>query len=101
MSPDTAAFFVILLSLPLNLLVYWQLRRLADRRSLQPEGVIIRRREIVQLDGVIVGHYRGHDIHGSLVFLGRRYQFDRIADAQYRVRQRELLLPPGLVYVTD
>lgn len=100
-SPLQAAFLVILLSLPLHLLVYWQLRRLTDPRYVWLGGITVRSREIVQLDEEIVGRYRGQDIHGSLVFMGLRYRFDRIADVQYRVQQRELLLPPGLVYIMD
>lgn len=40
-------------------------------------------------------------MRGSVLFMGMRYRFDRVAEPSYRVRSRELLLPPGLVYVTD
>lgn len=101
MSPLEAALLVIALVLPFHLLVQWQLGRLLDPRHLRRRGVVIRRVEAVQRAGEIIGRYRGEDIHASLHFMGLTYRFDRIAPPRYGVGRRELLLPPGLVYVTD
>ena len=35
------------------------------------------------------------------VFMGMRYRFAGIVPPAHRVKARELLLPPGLLYVTD
>lgn len=101
MNPLEAAFLVALVVLPFHVLVQWQLRLLCDPRYLRKRGVVIRREEIVGRSEKVIGRYRGCDIYSSLIFMGMEYRFERVVSPAYRVKARELLLPPGLLYVTD
>lgn len=101
MSPIEAALLVAVLALPFHLAVQWQLRRMSDPRYLRQQGVVICREEILQRGGEVIGRYRDEDIHASVFFLGMEYRFARIATPSCHIGARELLVPPGLVYVTD
>ncbi len=101
MSPLEAAALVAVLTLPFHVLIQWQLGRHCDPRYLRKHGVVIRREDIVEPGGEIIGCYRGRDIVDALVFMGMRYRFAGIVPPAHRVKARELLLPPGLLYVTD
>lgn len=101
MSPIEAALLVAVLALPFHLAVQWQLRRLSDPRYLRRQGVVICRGEILQRGGPVIGRYRDEDIYASVLFMSMEYRFDRIAAPSCPIGARELLLPPGLVYVTD
>jgi hypothetical protein len=56
------------------------------------------------LDGVadVIGRYRGSEIYSYVVFKGMRYEYDRITApaAKWQVRERELFIPPGVIYRT-
>jgi hypothetical protein len=54
------------------------------------------------LDSVadVIGCYRGSEIYRYVVFKGMRYEYDRITPARARLRERELLMPPGVIYRT-
>lgn len=101
MSPLEAALLVALVTLPFHFLLQWQLGLQCDPRYLRKHGVVIRRDEVVERGGEVIGRYRGCDIASALVFMGMHYRFSGIAPPSYRVGARELLLAPGLVYVTD
>jgi hypothetical protein len=51
----------------------------------------------------VIGYYAGRSIYAWVQFMGMRYRFDGIARASYRehVRERELFIEPGVLYVTD
>jgi hypothetical protein len=101
MTPLEAALLVVVLTLPFHFLVQWQLGRQCDPRYLRRHGVVIRREDIVEHGNEIIGRYRGRDIADALVFMGMHYRFAGIVPPAYRVKTRELLLPPGLLYLTD
>lgn len=101
MSPIEAALLVAALALPFHFLVQWQLGLLSNPRYLRKHGVVICREDAVQYSAEVIGSYRGRDIHESVRFMGMKYRFERVATPSYQVRSRELLLAPGLVYVTD
>jgi len=101
MSPIEAALLVAALALPFHLAVQWQLGLLSSPRYLRKHGVVICRDDVVQYGAEVIGSYRGRDIHESVVFMGMHYRFERVATPSYEVQPRELLLAPGLVYVTD
>jgi hypothetical protein len=101
MSPLEAALLIVALTLPFHLLVQWQLGLQCDPRYLRKHGVVIRREDIVERSRETVGRYRGVDIPAALVFMGMNYRYAGIAPPGYRVKSRELVLPPELLYVTD
>jgi hypothetical protein len=78
----------------------WHRRR--DGRYLRETGVFIRK--LAALDAVadVIGRYNGADIYRYVVFKGMRYDFDHILPPHLprEVRERELYLEPGIVYVT-
>jgi hypothetical protein len=101
MTPLEAALLIAVLTLPFHLLMQWQLGLQCDPRYLRKHGVVIRRDDVVERSGAIVGRYREHEISEALVFMGMRYRFAGIVPASHRVKARELVLPPGLLYLTD
>ena len=101
MSPLEAALTIALLVLPFHLAIQWQLSLHANPRYVRKHGVVICREEILERTGSIVGHYRGRDIPGTVVFMGMQYRFAGIVPPAYQVKARELVLAPGLVYLTD
>ena len=68
--------------------------RIPDDRCLDDERVLEGR-------GEVIGSFRGRDIYAWVRYLGMTYRFDRTLPRWRGVRERELLLEPGLVYVTD
>ena len=101
MSPIEAALLVAVLTLPFHLFLQWQLALQCDPRYLRKHGVVIRREEILEGRGEVIGRYCGRNIPGALVFMGMQYRFSGIVPSAYRVKSRELLLAPGLLYQTD
>lgn len=101
MSPLEAALLIAGLALPFHFFLQWQLGLQCDPRYLRRHGVVIRREEIIERSGEVVGHYRGRDIPAELRFMGMTYRFSGIVPGSYRVHARELLLAPGLLYLTD
>lgn len=101
MTPLEAALLIVALTLPFHLLVQWQLGLQCDPRYLRKHGVIIRREDIVERSEEVVGRYRDVDIAAALDFMGMNYRFVGIVPPGYRVKARELVLPPALLYVTD
>ena len=63
--------------------------------------MVIRRDDVVERGNEIIGCFAGRDIPEALVFMGMQYRFAGIVPEAHRVKARELLLPPGLLYVTD
>lgn len=86
-----------------HVLLQRELGRLSDPRYIRSRGVVIEHEEVLEARSEAIGYYAGREIYGSVIFMGMRYRFDRVAPPAYRhrVRERELFLEPGLVYVTD
>ena len=101
MSPLEAALTVALLILPFHFLIQWQLGLESSPRYLRKHGVVIRREEILEHVGETVGQYRGREIPAAVVFMGMHYRFAGVVHPAYQVKSRELVLAPGLLYVTD
>jgi hypothetical protein len=103
MSAMEAAVLIALAMLPFHVLLQWQLSRLTDPGVIRREGVVILKEEILEAHSEPIANYFGHEIWGTVTFMGMVYRFDRVAGSRYRahVRERELYLDPGLVYVTD
>jgi len=102
-SPIDAALLVVILALPLLWLVLRELDRLDDPAYLRDQGVVIVAPTALEAHSAPIGRYRDNEIWGSVTFKGMLYRFDHVARARERERlsERELYLPPGLVYVTD
>ena len=73
-----AALVVVLLALPICLVVRWELERLERPAYLREHGIVIVSEHALQGHSAPIGEYRGQPIG-----------------------PRELLIDPGLVYVTD
>lgn len=101
MSPLEAALLIAVLVLPFHLFLQWQLALQCDPRYLRKHGVVIRREEILEGCGEVIGRYCGRDIPSALVFMGMQYRFAGVVPFAYRVKSCELLLAPGLLYRTD
>jgi len=102
-SPLDAALLALILALPLFWLVFRELDRLDDPAYLREQGVVIVLDRVLEAHSAPIGRYLDREIWGSVTFMGMRYRFDRIVPPRERERisERELYLPPGLVYVTD
>lgn len=96
-----AAALIGALIIPFHILVQQQLGRL--REHVRSTGVVIDDERVLEARGEVIGRYQGREIHAFVVYLGIKYFFGRTEQAKYRrhVRERELWLEPGLVYVTD
>ena len=88
---------------PLHWLVWGQMSMLDDPRHLRAVGVVILRSEAIEAYGDVIGRYAGAPIYGSLVFMGMRYEYDRVVREDYaaRIGENELYLAPGLLYRTQ
>jgi len=64
--------------------------------------VIIKRIEALDATGEVIGCYLGAPIFGRADFKGMAYEFVGVVPAKYptRIRENELYLDPGLLYVT-
>ena len=103
MTPLESVVLIVALALPFAALVHWHLRGLTDPRCLRDHGVVIAAERVLEHRSAPIGVYMGRPIWGSVTFMGMRYRFDHVIDAarRERIRERELYLEPGLVYVTD
>lgn len=88
--------------LPVLLVTRSELRRLGDPDHLRQSGVFVR--NLAALDAVadVIGRYNGAEIYRFVVFKGMHYEFDHIVPPLLprEVHEKELLLEPGVVYVT-
>ena len=93
----------LLLVLAFRWLVARELDKLEDPAYLRRHGVVIQTLSALEDHSAPIGRYRDREVWGSVTFMGMRYRFDRVAPASgpERLGERELYLPPGLVYVTD
>lgn len=93
----------LFLALAFHWLVRREFRKLEDPAYLRRQGVVIRALSALEHHSAPIGRYRGREIWGSVTFKGMLYRFDHIACPRERegLGERELYLPPGLVYVTD
>lgn len=99
-----STFFALLIMLclvaPLHALVMWQFTRWESPEYFRRYGVVIRRLEVLEQRGAVIGTYRGAPVHETVAFLGMAYRFQGIVAPTYRVRAYELYLDPGLLYRT-
>jgi len=79
MNPLEAALLVVLLTLPLQLLVQRELRRLADPRHIRNSGVMLPDAQALERRGDVLGRYRNQEIYADVVFMGMVYRFERVA----------------------
>jgi hypothetical protein len=96
-----AAALIGALIIPFHVLLQRQLALL--REHVRSTGIVIEDERVLEARGEVIGRWQGRDIHAFVVYMGIKYLFGRIEQAKYRrrVRERELWLEPGLVYVTD
>ncbi len=78
------------------------LRARDPRAQFRRMGVVVVRTTALDEMSDVIGRYMGSDIFGSVVFRGMRYEFVGVAPPHYIevMRGSELLLKPGLLYVT-
>jgi hypothetical protein len=88
--------------LPPYLVMKAEWRKLRDGDYLRETGVFIRKLAALDAVAEVIGRYDGADIYRYVVFKGMRYDFDHIVPVHLprEVRERELFLEPGVVYVT-
>lgn len=92
---------LLILMLPLHLMARHHLGRLGTPAYLREVGVIILRPEALDACGDIIGMYAGAAIYSTVTFKGMIYEFERIADPDYKayICRDELYLDPGLIYI--
>ncbi|MCU0804535.1 MAG: hypothetical protein MUF79_05530 [Burkholderiales bacterium] len=99
---DVAFILACMLTIfaPLHWLVWRQMSMLDDPRHLRAVGVVILREEAIDAYGELIGRYADTSIHGTVTFMGMRYEYARVVHPDYaaRVGENELYLPPGLLY---
>ena len=100
---DLLCFIALLagLTLPFHWAVMAQLARCESPEYFRRYGVIILRMEALDARTGAIGRYRGAPIHGAVRFKGMEYEFARVVPQRYqaRIRENELYLDPGLLYV--
>jgi len=89
----------------LGLLLGFAIYRFESERRQHP--AFLKRQPIVvvtlkALDSVadVIGRFRGAEIYSYVIFKGMRYEYDRITNQVVKLREMELLLPPGVIYRT-
>lgn len=87
---------------PPYLIMKAEWRKLRDGDYLRETGVFIRKLAALDAVAEVIGRFNGADIYRYVVFKGMRYDFDHIVPVHLprEVRERELFLEPGVVYVT-
>ncbi len=97
------ALVVAAAALPPWLVLRAEFRRLGDRNYLRETGVFIRKLAALDAMAEVIGRYNGADIYRYVVFKGMRYEYDHIVPPYLprEVRERELFVEPGIIYVTD
>lgn len=88
--------------LPPYLIMRVEFRKLGSRDYLRETGVFIRKLAALDTVAEVIGRYNGADIYRYVVFKGMRYEYDHIVPPYLprEVRERELFLEPGVIYVT-
>jgi hypothetical protein len=94
-----AAALIGALTIPFHLLLQELLRRFPD--EIRKVGVRIADEAELEGHGEVIGSFCGRDIYAWVRYLGMTYRFDCALPRPRSVRERELLLEPGLVYVAD
>jgi hypothetical protein len=87
---------------PCYLIIRAELRKLRDPAYLRAAGVLIRTLKALDAVAEVIGRYNGTDIYRYVIFKGMRYEFDHIIPLGLprQVGENELLIEPGVVYVT-
>jgi hypothetical protein len=88
---------------PAYLIFNAELRKLRDPTYLREAGVFIRTLNALDAVAEVIGRYNGADIYRYVVFKGMRYEYDHIVPSGLprQVRENELFIEPGVIYVTD
>lgn len=87
--------------------LHWAILRWFDRLDsaayLRECGVVILDLRALDALGRVIGSFAGAPLHGSVVFKGLVYDFDRPVPRAYRRRidRDELYLDPGLLYLAS
>lgn len=89
--------------LPVYFVTKLELKKLWNPHYLKQVGVIIKRMDALDAVSDVIGRYMGQNIYRFVEFVGLRYYFDRIVPADYKrhIRENELYLEPGLLYVAS
>ena len=96
------AFYMLCILVPLHLLMSREYVRWQRAQAPQLHGVVVRRFDALDGASEVIGSYCGAEIHRTVTFHGTQYEFFGVVPAggQGTVRQGELYLPPGLLYVS-
>jgi len=98
--------YVIVIPLATYLLlervVRWCREREQSPEYLRKNGVIVKLIEALDATSEVIGSYRGTPIFGRVDFKGMAYEFAGVLPTtrMARIRENQLYLPPGLLYVT-
>ena len=82
-------------------LVLAELRRAAAPPNWRVLGVVVRRPDVLDAHGEVIGQYMGREIWRDVEFKGLHYAYDHVAAMAERdhTGRGELFLEPGIVYV--
>ncbi len=88
--------------LPTYFVMRAESRRLGSAEYLREAGVFIRKLAALDAVAEVIGRFSGAEIYRYVVFKGMRYDYDHIVPSHLPrvVREKELFVEPGVVYVT-
>ncbi len=95
-------FYILCVLVPLHMLMAHEFHRWQRELSARRHGVIVHRFEALDEASEVIGIYGGVEIHRTVTFQGVQYEFFGVAPSggQAKLRQDELYLDPGLLYVS-
>jgi hypothetical protein len=96
------AFYILCVLVPLHMLMAHEFHRWQRELSARRHGVIVNRFDALDEATEVIGIYCGVEIHRTVTFQGVQYEFFGVAPSgrQGTLRQDELYLDPGLLYVS-
>jgi hypothetical protein len=96
-------FIIAALLLPFHCMVMIELEHWGTPEYFRRHGVIVKRPEALEATGEVIGAYLGAPIYRSVRFMGMEYEFAGVVPMRYqnRIDANELLLDPGLLYLTS
>lgn len=95
------AFYILCVLVPLHMLMAHEFHRWQRELSARRHGVIVHQLDALDEASEVIGVYSGVQIHRTVTFQGVQYEFLGVAPSggQGKLRQDELYLDPGLLYV--
>ena len=95
-------FYMLCIVTPLHMLMARECRRWVRAHEHRRHGVVVSRFDALDGASEVIGSYRGAEIHRTVTFQGTQYEFSGVSPsaAESKLRQDQLYLAPGLLYVS-